>query len=276
MPPTRPHGFDDRRTLPEPERPDVSGLLLPVAIDNQDRWRTAIEVPRGIACNCRCPHCDQPVIARQGAVRRPHFAHSSRTPHLRTCSETALHCLCKQVICASVGKCLKLPRTQGYNVRLLSVEPEVNMDVIPRRVDLLADVSFESPRDRTSAGMRTLAIEICVSHSKDQAYCLDMKKANVPAIEIAVTWQQVFDRMTKTPTQAKIESALRFLLLSMTASKRWLHRKDMVICPHCQRYELPGHMTNGVTCGLIPCPTCDGYMRQDSGFDNCRGCRQRA
>ena len=119
-----------------------------------------------------------------------------------------------------------------------------------------------------------MAIEICVSNKKDQMYCLDMKKANVPAVEIALSWQQILDRMTKTPTQARVESALRFLLLSMTANKRWLHRKDMGICSYCQRYELPDHTTNGVTCGLIPCPTCDGYMRQDSGYDNCRRCRQ--
>jgi len=118
-----------------------------------------------------------------------------------------------------------------------------------------------------------LAIEICVSHKKDQTYCLDMKNANVPAVEIAVGWQQVLDRKIKTPTQARVESALRFLLLSMTANKRWLHRKDMSICPYCQRYELPNHKFNGVTCGLIPCPTCDDYMRQDSGYDNCRRCR---
>ena len=273
MPPTRLRGSDDRRTLPEPERPDVSGLLLPVAIDNQGQWRTATEVPRGMACNCCCPGCDQPVIARQGTRRRPHFAHLSRTPDLHTCNETALHRLCKHIVCTSVDKCIALPRTRRYNVRLVSVAPEVAIDVVARRVDLLAEVSFECPKGRTSAGTSNLAIEICVSHNKDQSYCLDMKKAGVPAVEIAVTWQQVLDRITKTPTQARVESALRFLILSMTGNKRWLHRKDMAICPYCQQYELPDHKTNGLTCGLIPCPTCDSYMRQDSKYNKCHRCR---
>ena len=250
----------------------VSGLLLPVAIDNHGQWRTATEVPRGMACDCRCPGCNQPVIARQGEHRRPHFAHPSRAGHLGTCNETALHRLCKGVIRDSIGKCLKLPRTDGYNVRIASVVTEVGIDVVARRVDLLADVLLESQEDKTSATQRQLAIEICVSSRKDLAYCLDMKKACLPAVEIVVTWQHILDRMTKAHTQARIESVLRFLLLSMTVNKRWLHRKDMAICPHCRRYELPGHQANGVTCGLIPCPTCDGYMREDSGYDNCFRC----
>ena len=257
-------------------RQEVSGLLLPVAIDNRGLWRTATEVPRGRACNCRCPGCDQPVIARRGEYRRPHFAHVSRSSQLRTCNETALHRLCKEVIRDSVGKCLTLPRSGGYNVRIASVKTEVEIDVIARRVDLLADVSLESQKDKKPASKRQLAIEICVSNRKDQAYCFDMRKVGLPAVEIVVSWQQVLDRMTKTPTQARIESALRFLLLSMTLNKHWLHHKDMKTCPYCQRYELPGHKTNGVTCGLIPCPTCDGYMRQDSGYQNCFRCGQRA
>ena len=270
------HDFDrsDRMvSIPlEPAPPDVSGLLLPVAIDNQGRWRTATEVQRGISCNCRCPGCEESVVASRGTVRRAHFAHLSQTPCLRTCNETALHRLSKEIICGSVGKCLSLPNTRGYNVRLLSVQSEVALDAVPRRVDLLADVSFESPKDKTSAGTRKLAIEICVSSRKDQRYRLEMKRANVPAVEIGVSWREVWDRMTKTPTQARVDSALRFLVLSMTASKRWLHRKDMEICSYCRRYELPDHRTDGLTCGLIRCPTCDGYMRQDSGYDSCRRC----
>lgn len=252
----------------------VSGLLLPVAIDNQGLWRTATEVPRGKACDCRCPGCDQPVVARRGERRRPHFAHLSRTGHLRTCNETALHRLCKDVLRNSVGKCIKLPDVGAYNVRITSVKTEVMIDVVARKVDLLADVSLESHGAKKPASMRKLAVEICVSNSKDREYCLDMKKAGIPAVEIVVSRKQVLKRMTKTNTKA--ESALRVLLLSMTVNKRWLHRKDMKICPHCQRYELPDHKTNGVTCGLIPCPTCGGYMRQDSGYGNCRRCRRRA
>lgn len=264
------HG-PDLRSSPQA----ITGLLLPVAIDRRGQWRTATEVPRGLACDCRCPSCNRPVIARHGESRRPHFAHHTRTPHLSNCNETTLHRLCKAIIRDSVGKCMQLPRTDGHNVRLVSVEAEVNIEAAARRVDLLANVSLESPKNKIAAATRQLAIEICVSNKKDLAYCLDMKKAGIPTVEIVVTWQQVFNRMTKVHTQARIESALRFLLLSMTAGKRWLHRKDMSICRYCQRYELPGHKTNGVACELMPCPTCDGVMRKDSQYDTCRRCGQQ-
>ena len=255
---------------------EVSGLLLPVAIDSRGRWRTASEVPRGRACGCRCPACQRPVIARQGEQRRAHFAHASRNDSPGTCSETALHRLCKEVICDSVRKCITLPGFTQYNVRIDRVRSEVNLDAVDRRVDLISDVSIESQRDRTFVGRCELVIEICVSNAKDHEYCMDMKRAGVRAIEITVDWGRVLERGAKTPTQARVSSAIRFLLLSMTGNKRWLHNNNMETCQYCGRYEVPNHTTNGVRCGLTPCPTCDGHMRQDSPYDSCFRCSRKS
>ena len=264
----------DCRT-PTPPTPELSGLLLPVALDSRGRWRTASEVPRGRACQCRCPACQQPVIARQGEQRRAHFAHATRNGNPSGCNETALHLLCKNAICNSVGKCIKLPGLNQYNVKIDRVRREVTLDAVDRRVDLIANVTIESQRKGTFVGECELVIEICVSNAKDHEYRLDMKKAGIRAIEIVVDWKRVLERGTKTPTQASVNSAIRYLLLSMTGNKRWLHNNRMVICEYCGQYELPNHTTSGRPCGLTPCPKCDGYMRQDSQYDRCRRCSSR-
>ena len=41
-------------------------------------------VPNGINCQCICPSCKTPLIARHGAVKEWHFAHQSRDVKKKT------------------------------------------------------------------------------------------------------------------------------------------------------------------------------------------------
>jgi hypothetical protein len=41
------------------------------------------DVPRGAACECMCPSCNAPLIARKGDVNDWHFAHASKDGHKR-------------------------------------------------------------------------------------------------------------------------------------------------------------------------------------------------
>jgi hypothetical protein len=61
------------------------------------RMVTAVEVDKGLTCNCICVACKAPLIARQGAVRIWHFAHhrESDCPHA---AEAAIHWMAKQLI----------------------------------------------------------------------------------------------------------------------------------------------------------------------------------
>lgn len=56
----------------------TSSNHIPFAIDAAGRDRDASEVERGLRCGCRCPACGGAVVARQGEIRAPHFAHHSR------------------------------------------------------------------------------------------------------------------------------------------------------------------------------------------------------
>ena len=37
------------------------------------------DVPRGLECNCTCPHCHEQLLARHGRVNAHGFAHHSDT-----------------------------------------------------------------------------------------------------------------------------------------------------------------------------------------------------
>lgn len=51
-------------------------LQLKYGIDKETgKSRYIYEVERGLSCNCKCPICDQDLVAKQGTERIPHFAH---------------------------------------------------------------------------------------------------------------------------------------------------------------------------------------------------------
>lgn len=58
------------------------------------------DVPRGIACNCTCPHCHENLIARQGNERAHGFAHASkkRGANLKMCLKVITFKLAEQII----------------------------------------------------------------------------------------------------------------------------------------------------------------------------------
>jgi hypothetical protein len=76
----------------------MTALLLPFARRLSDHQLVSPgEVPRGRACDCVCPGCEHPVLARQGTEREWHFAHTRG----QACAEgygVSIHELAKQLI----------------------------------------------------------------------------------------------------------------------------------------------------------------------------------
>lgn len=65
------------------------------------------DVPRGISCDCLCPHCGAPLLARKGNVRKHHFAHA-KGMECQHGYEASVHLLAKEVF--QETKTLCLPR----------------------------------------------------------------------------------------------------------------------------------------------------------------------
>lgn len=55
------------------------------------------DVKNGTDCNCICPLCKEPLLAKQGAIKDWHFAHISKVECIGS-EETALHMRAKEIL----------------------------------------------------------------------------------------------------------------------------------------------------------------------------------
>ncbi|MBT6339603.1 MAG: hypothetical protein HOJ48_09955 [Desulfobacula sp.] len=144
------------------------------------------DVPSGLACNCVCPECKTPLIARiKDDKRQKHFAHSADVE----CSggvETSLHLLAKDMMLRY--KAIVLPgvnlvdprirkqylfHQQRFRISSADLETKYG-DIIP---DVLLDIY----------GVK-VAVEIFVTHKLDQTKIEQFRRMSLPAIEIDLSW----------------------------------------------------------------------------------------
>lgn len=147
------------------------------------------EAERGLACDCRCLHCDDPLIAKQGSLVTWHFAHARAE---RPCAESALHQAAKELL-REINE-LKLPaldrtleardvlgRDQYAEARLIGATfpfttVELEYFVAGRRLDALL-----------TGTDRQLGIEIHVTHAVDEFKSRDLSTCEVSVIEIDIS-----------------------------------------------------------------------------------------
>jgi competence protein CoiA len=188
-------------------------MLALFAVHSSSRFVHVTEVERGLSCNCRCPVCCEPVVARQGDVRGHHFAHSSNGQPCTSSYESDLHRFAKRVIIEAHG--LVVPVTaaaahalgpdddEGQRILLACTGIEEEVAVGNRRPDLLA---------ATTAGV-SVAIEIAYSSFCDVQKRQDYEEMRLPALEI--------DLRVFTPTAFDV-ARVKHALLEDVACKSWL------------------------------------------------------
>ncbi|MDY7562419.1 competence protein CoiA family protein [Pseudomonas sp. CCC3.2] len=86
-------------------------MTMFVALDQNARLIDIGKASRGLACDCTCVSCGEPVIARKGLIREHHFAHYSSKASCFIQRETLLHLYAKDVIRDALG--LQLPSMPG-------------------------------------------------------------------------------------------------------------------------------------------------------------------
>lgn len=145
------------------------------------------EVERGLKCNCTCPDCHQPLIARMGEKRVAHFAHQGKT-NCKGGLETIVHKICKEII--------------AENLVFTTPRFFYERELIPKKVVIVEEVLLEKRLDNIVPDIiiktenRSLLIEIVVTHDVDIEKENKIRALNLAAIRINARdlVQNLFDK----------------------------------------------------------------------------------
>jgi len=122
--------------------------------------------PRGLSCNCVCPLCHEPLVAKKGGKNVQHFAHHADTLCIGA-EQTALHLLAKQIIADNTFICLPDGSIFHYD----EVVTETKMH------NFIPDLVLKN-------GNRQLIVEICVTHPVGESKEKTIRQKGLQALEI--------------------------------------------------------------------------------------------
>lgn len=214
-----------------------------------ERLYAVAEVARGIACECVCPdpQCGHPLVARKGDDRVWHFAHAGDREG-SPCSgrESGLHKYAKQVLCEAISRVVHLPYKSNKEfykghfgmLRVSSATAEARIPGTSRRCDvLLAGKVRLAEGPPIWKGQMQIAVEIAVTHHKDEEYRDDVKEAGrISVLEVPLSWKQVQEEAERLSKQH--HEVVRHILLNQ-CSKHWIFKRggEAWVCSGCRGYK---------------------------------------
>lgn len=143
------------------------------------------QVERGEACNCICPSCNKPLIAKKGDKNIHHFAHATNNS-CQTGSETAIHLAAKQIIFQK--KAVFLPSIEvddilvDYNtVTFDEIILEKSLGNEHSNLPFIPDITAKLHRQSDT---QNLYIEIAVTHFSEENKIIEFRKHKLSSIEI--------------------------------------------------------------------------------------------
>lgn len=172
------------------------------------------EVPRGLACECACPACGAPLVAKKGARQAHHFAHY-RGAACADALETCLHLKAKEIFgrvrrVAVPAVFLHRQTTPIFEAQLLRFE-RVYLEQHLGRV--VPDIILET------GSKKRLLVEIVVSHPSGSEKVRWLKKQGLSAIEIDAL--AIYRQLAKDRGQFQA-AAFEQELVQGLEHKRWL------------------------------------------------------
>lgn len=192
------------------------------------------EVERGLKCNCICPdkHCNEPLVACKGKVRK-YFRHNSKKDCIGG-FESQWHFLSKEIICEN--KSIMLPKyvEDGVffapeNIPLKTIQLEIHTQ--GRQPDLLCTFI-----DRNGV-TQNLWIEILYTHAVDDIKVTEIQDAEINCLEIDVRSFQ---------NREINKNELKEFLLTMPCLRQWINceyrKKDVKIIKEVKEEILTGKM----------------------------------
>lgn len=165
----------------------MADLVVPFGENATGRLVLVDDVARGLACECVCPGCRKPLVARNGKdiVVVHHFAHAAAEGGCGGAPETSLHRYAKQVL--ADGRRVLLPPLIAVYRQHRNVLA-VAMDFQAERVDIERRVGNFQPDAIMVAEGQEIAVEVHVTHRVDAEKIQKIRAAEMPAIEIDLTY----------------------------------------------------------------------------------------
>jgi hypothetical protein len=169
------------------------------------------DVQRGLACDCVCASCGQPLIAKKGALRRHHFAHFEITD-CRGAAESILHRLSKELLAGLES--LMVPPYNFIKKRKSKVGTLVEHEARVAkgglvRVDSVRVEEVEEgfvPDIIIESDSKSLIVEVAVTHKVSRTKLRRIRKRDLPAIEIRLDPNDAF--LPRDDLKAKLQSDL--------------------------------------------------------------------
>ena len=154
---------------------------LTYAIDSSGKMVNIGSVERGLSCNCRCPKCNESLVAKLGheGGRQPHFAHR-KDSNCHGSYMSALHKLAEQII--EEEKAVMAPKYKIIEKKKLEFE-SVEVEQRVERKDLQPDIVGV-----TSNGLRWF-VEIRNTHEVKEDKRAKLIESNITCLEIDVREQ---------------------------------------------------------------------------------------
>jgi hypothetical protein len=165
---------------------------LVYALNTSNRIVHVSEVERGGACDCRCPACGSPLVARKGDLNIDHFGHVSNGSCAGSGPQTALHYLAKEI--TTDKRQLYIPEvraTHGLNSRTLHKAQLVVFDDVKEEYSLVILKSS-----------RPLLVEFVVTHRCDGEKIAKLLDKGIAALEIDLS------RLARNAPRHEIEEAV--------------------------------------------------------------------
>ncbi len=174
------------------------------------------QVDSGLACNCVCPSCNHPLVARKGNIMAHHFAHY-KSAECAAALQTALHLAAKDILLRI--KKIRIPEVKGYaggnlgegfnlGEILLHKEQTINFDEVflEKRVgEIIPDIIIK-------INGKPMFIEIAVTHFIDEEKKKKIEELNVSTLEINLS------KLDRKITLEELEN----ILIDGIENKEWI------------------------------------------------------
>ena len=190
----------------------IADLKLPFGLKGEKLVHIS-QVDSGLKCDCVCPACSHPLVARKGNIVVHHFAHYNGA-ECEHATETALHIAAKDIL--NKHRKMKLP--PAYLEFRSYKKPWVIYDEMYINFD---DVKIENkfkdviPDVIVYIKGQPLIIEVAVTHKTNEEKLNRIKQEGISVLEI------VLEQYNRNFSFSELEDDI----INHARSKRWLYNR---------------------------------------------------